>query len=146
MQKKFIEALDKVVTEKKPPFKSISALCKAIGYDRSGLTRFWNTRKNGEDSQKQAKNDLNLTTVSKVVDVLGGYLVFPWDKESTESHIEIVKLKTELETVKKEREILKRKLSECIAVRKELRSMLDDRTGVQPEMPAESRQDKSSVS
>lgn len=97
MEKKFREALLKVLADK--TFKNESALCAAAGVNQGGVNKFIRTAKfrAGECEQPaHIKDNLNLDIVSKLVDIMGGSLVFPWDSPEAGCSHELENLKKEL--------------------------------------------------
>ena len=102
MEKKFKNALLKVLDEK--TFKNILALSSASGVDQAGLTRFVNTLRAKEEG-KEVKNptdNLNLAAVSKLVDCLGGRLIFPWESPEVVTQNELIEARKTIEEQREE--------------------------------------------
>lgn len=136
MEKKFREALLKVLADK--TFKNESALCGAAGVDQGGVNAFIRTMKYraGQCPEpSRIKDNMNLDIVSKLVDVMGGELVFPWDSPEANCHSQLKAMEQKI--VEKETTIqdLKSKINILREVIKDLNSQ-----NVQPD---EFRQNKS---
>lgn len=98
MEKKFRKALLKVLADK--IFKNESALCAAAGVNQGGVNKFIRTAKfrAGEcEEPSHLKDNLNLDVVSKLIDVMGGKLIFPWDSQDAGCLHELETIKRELE-------------------------------------------------
>lgn len=105
MEKRFREALLKVLADK--TFKNVSALCGAANVDQGGVNAFILTMKYraGERSEPaRIKDNMNLDVVSKLVDAMGGELVFPWDSPEANSRQELEKANKEI--ARKDEEII----------------------------------------
>ena len=102
MEKKFKNALLKVLDEK--TFKNILALSSASGVDQAGLTRFVNTLRAEEEGKevKNPKDNLNLAAVSKLVDCLGGRLIFPWESPEVVTQNELIEARKTIEEQREE--------------------------------------------
>ena len=137
MEKKFREALLKVLADK--TFKNESALCEAAGVNQGGLNKYIRTVKflAGESKEPaQIKENLNLDIVSKLVDAMGGELVFPWDsmkscQENTNSEKTTMDSDETGEIARLQRELAqKQKAIETLTTEKEtLRTVIRDITG-----------------
>ena len=136
MEKKFREALLKVLTDK--VFKNLSALCGAAGVDQGGINTFINTMKfrAGECAEpNRLKDNLNLDVVSKLIDAMGGELVFPWESPEVGCRSELEKIKLELER--------KNEIIRTLTAEKDLlRDIIRDISGKDAQ-PDEPRQNKS---
>lgn len=128
MERKFILALDKVLTEK--IFKNERVLCSAAGVDQGGFNRFLKTSRfklgKGERPEKP-KDNLNLDAVSKLVDTMGGRLVFPWDNCDTDTSKEVIELKSKVEQLQKEVAKLKMDLYACEKMRDGYENIIRDK-------------------
>lgn len=104
MEKIFRDALLRVLED--GTFKNTRALSQAADVDQPGLSRFLKTMGYGRDSSPPSlkKGSLSLQTVSKLVDCMGGMLVFPWDSTEASCRNELVKAKKLIE--EQEREII----------------------------------------
>lgn len=135
MEKKFREALDKVLSEK--IFKNESALCSAAGVDQGGVNKFIRTMKfrlgKGE-APDRLKDNLNLDIVSKLIDAMGGELLFPWESKEISSHNE---LQEALKTIEKQKEEIKIISAQRDAFKEVLKERLSS--------PVEYRENKSSA-
>lgn len=117
--KKFRKALVKVLQD--GTFKNARALAIEAEVDQGGLSKFLaameegdeNEEEGGRDSTKQTKKNLTLQTVGKLVDCMGGRLVFPWDASSSCDQVEFDLLKEEYEALKTKFEAVKVKLEEA---------------------------------
>lgn len=93
MEKIFRDALLRVLED--GTFKNTRALSQAADVDQPGLSRFLKTMGYGRDSSPPSlkKGSLSLQTVSKLVDCMGGVLVFPWDSTEASCRSELAKAK-----------------------------------------------------
>ena len=134
MEKKFREALLRVLDDK--TFKNESALCEAAGVNQGGFNKYIRTVRflAGESKEPaQIKENLNLDIVSKLVDAMGGELVFPWDStEDVQTNAYSVKKDdTGGEIARLKRELAqKQKAIETLTTQSEtLRTVIKDITG-----------------
>ncbi|MGE9984858.1 hypothetical protein [Desulfovibrio sp. SGI.169] len=137
MEKKFRGALLKVLEDK--TFKSVNVLCGEAGVDHAGIVNFVNTMKfqAGECPEpSRVKNNLNLDVVSKLIDVMGGELVFPWDSPEAECQSQLKKFREENENLKME--IVKLK-----AQKEAFMELIGDKFAASSTAPEEPRQNKS---
>lgn len=104
MEKIFRDALLRVLGD--GTFKNTRALSQAADVDQPGLSRFLKTMGYGRTSAPPSlkKGSLSLQTVSKLVDCMGGVLIFPWDSVEASCRHELEKAKELLK--KQEREII----------------------------------------
>lgn len=102
MEKKFREALLKVLQD--GTFKNVRALALAAEVDQGGLSRFLATMGYGGKGEvpKLAKGNLNLQTVSKLVDSMGGVLIFPWELQGNSSKSELIEAQRIIDEQKEE--------------------------------------------
>ena len=102
MEKIFRRALLKVLED--GTFKNTRALAQAAEVDQAGLSRFLKTMGYGRTDAPPSltKGSLNLQTVSKLVDCMGGTLVFPWDSPEASYRHELEKAKEQLKAQKLE--------------------------------------------
>lgn len=107
MEKIFRRALLKVLED--GTFKNTRALAQAAEVDQAGLSRFLKTMGFGRTDAPPSltKGSLNLQTVSKLVDCMGGTLVFPWDSPEASYRHELEKTKEQLKA--QERELIELK-------------------------------------
>lgn len=147
MEQKFMLALDKVLSEK--IVKNERVLCQKAGIDQGGMNKYLKTMRyklgKGEKPDK-LKENLNLDIVSKLVEVMGGELIFPWDRAYSEEHVLIAQLKEEIERLKAENLELDRQLYACEKMRQKFEDMITQRLPSHSDIPAEIRQNKSSAS
>lgn len=144
MELKIVDALDRAVAEKR--VKNVSTLCQEAGVDQGSISAYLRTKKflAGQGPQPaRLKPSIQLDIASKLVDALGGILIFPWDKQYGEAGAEIERLQKEIEKLKAENIILDKKLYACEEVRQEYKQMIMQRLPVANDVPAEVRQDKS---
>ena len=124
MEKKFQEALLKVLADK--TFKNESALCEAAGVNQGGLNKYIRTVKflAGESKEPaQIKENLNLDIVSKLVDAMGGELVFPWDSPEAGCRYELERLQRELAKSQKD-------IEKLTTEKETLRTVIRDISGI----------------
>lgn len=144
MREKFLDALTKSL--EKNVFESYSQLSEAAGLNRSITTRIFKKLdqvKKGEISSDDLKLNFSLDTVFKIVDALGGVLVFPWDKDDDDTiYMKAGKLEEELATAKNEIAELKIELKTCKEISQRFENIIRDKMPSYTEMPAASRQDK----
>lgn len=147
IQKKFIDAVEKYLADKKA--KNIYQLCLASGVDQAAFSSFIKTHQflagNGEKPAR-VKNDIYLDSAGKVIEYMGGQLIFPWDKETDDIYMEAARLREELATAKNEIAELKIELKTCKEISQRFENIIRDKMPSYTEMPAASRQDKSSAS
>ena len=130
--------------------ESYSQLSEAAGLNRTlrpvSSKNF--DQKKGEISSDDLKLNFSLDTVFKIVDALGGVLVFPWDKDDDDDtiYMKAGKLEEELATAKNEIAELKIELKTCKEISQRFENIIRDKMPSYTEMPAASRQDKSSAS
>lgn len=144
MRKKFIAGLDRALAEKK--FKNESELCRVANIDKAVFNRFYSTIKfiRGEgEKPTRIKDNINLDTVSNLVDALGGQLIFPWDSDYSDSHAQIIKLQEEVEKLRAANLILDKKLYACEQVCQKFEGIITQQLPVANEVPVEVRQNKS---
>lgn len=136
MEKNFREALLRVLED--GTFKNTRALSQAAEVDQAGLSRFLKTMGYGRTDTPPSvtKGSLNLQTISKLVDCMGGVLVFPWDSTEASCRHELEKAKKLLK--EQEQEIIELK-----AQKSALKELISDRLDQRPIAPEEPRQNKS---
>lgn len=147
MREKFLDALVKSLENN--VFESYAQLSEAAGLNRSITTRIFQRLeqvKNGEISPDDLKLNFSLDTVFKIVDALGGVLVFPWDKDNDTIYAKAKKLEEELAIAKQEIARLEGKLSACEEVSQRFENIIRDKLPSYSEAQVEARQDKSCVS
>ncbi len=144
MELKFMQALDKVLSEK--IIKNERVLCMTAGVDQGGVNKYLKTMRyrlgKGEKPEK-LKDNLNLDIVSKLVDVMGGQLIFPWDENYNDMNAEIARLQKENEKLKNENSILDKKLFACQQMKEEYKAIITQQLPTVNGVPVEARQDKS---
>lgn len=98
IEQKFIDAVERALKDKKA--KNIYELAINSGVDQGGLSVYIRTKRalsgNG-DMPARPKNNLHLSMAGKVIDYLGGSLIFPWDSPEAGCSHELEKLKEELD-------------------------------------------------
>ena len=100
---------------------------------------------NGEKPAR-VKNDIYLDSAGKVIEYMGGQLIFPWDKETDDIYMEAARLREELAKAQDEIKTLKEDLKFCEKISQRFENIIRDKIPSYTEMPAASRQDKSSAS
>lgn len=146
MQEKFILAVEKFLAEKKA--KNVYQLSLAAGIDQAAFSSFLKTHQylDGKgEKPSRIKNDLYLDSAGKVIEYMGGELVFPWDKESDENYMEIIRLRKELEASRERITILEKELYACEKTRDRYEDMIRGNMAARHDMPVEIRQNKSSA-
>ncbi len=133
MEKNFRGALLRVLGD--GTFKNTRALSQAAEVDQAGLSRFLKTMGYGRTDAPPSltKGSLNLQTVSKLVDCMGGVLVFPWDSPEASCRHELEKAKEQLKA--QEREIIELKAQNSAFMK-----LISDRLDQRPIPPEETRQ------
>ena len=114
VEEKFKAALVRVLDD--GTFKSQTALCAAAGADQGGVSRFIQTAMYNAGKGKKPrlpKENLTLDVVSRLVEAMGGDLVFPWDEGGASASVKVKQLELRLEEAKKaiadlERDMLKK--------------------------------------
>lgn len=147
MREKFLDALVKSLENN--VFESYAQLSEAAGLNRSITTRIFQRIeqvKNGEISQDDLKLNFSLDTVFKIVDALGGVLVFPWDKDNDTIYAKAKKLEEELAIAKGEILRLEGELSACEKMCSRFENIIRDKIPSYSEAQVEARQDKSCAS
>lgn len=139
-----MQALDKVLSEK--IIKNERVLCMAAGVDQGGVNKYLKTMRyrlgKGEKPEK-LKDNLNLDIVSKLVDVMGGQLIFPWDENYNDMNAEIARLQKENEKLKADNLLLDKKLYACEQVCQKFENMITQQLPTANDVPVEARQSKS---
>lgn len=106
IEKTFRDAIETYISEKK--VKNLSILCQKAGVDQAGVGVYLRTKEyqGGEKAKKPSrpKNDIYFSAVAKLIETMGGMLVFPWDTVPQSEKLEIENLRNEL--AKKEGEII----------------------------------------
>lgn len=118
METKFREALLKVLED--GTFKNVLSFANVAGVDQGGLSKFLKAMGYGGkkvDPLSPPKDNMNLKTVSKLVDCMGGVLVFPWDATTPT-------LQRDLDQARKQLEIQEKELIESRAVIKAFKEVL----------------------
>ncbi len=136
IEQKFIDAVERALKDKKA--KNIYELAINSGVDQGGLSVYIRTKRalsgNG-DMPARPKNNLHLSMAGKVIDYLGGSLIFPWDSpEASCRH--------ELEKTKKLLKVQERELIELKAQNSALMKLISDRLNQSSIMPENVRQNK----
>lgn len=147
MRKKFIEGLDRALAAKQ--FKNEAELCRIAGIDKAVFNRFYSTIRysRGEiEKPTRTKDNINLDTVSNLIDALGGMLVFPWDKDDDTIYAKARKLEEELAIAKGEILRLEGELSACEKMCSRFENIIRDKIPSYSEAQVEARQDKSCAS
>lgn len=125
IQEKFIMAIEKYLAENK--IKNIYQLSLAAGVDQAGLSSFFNTHQYHAGKGKKPariKNDIYLDSAGKIIEYIGGELIFPWDKESNADYMEIKRLKDEVEKLNAKINNLEKDLFGCQQVRDSYKDLL----------------------
>lgn len=147
MEKKFREALLHVLED--GTFKNVRALALEADVDQAGLSRFLATMGFGgkSDVPKLAKSSLNLQSVSKLMDTMGGTVVFPWEEteltnqDNSKQTQRIKDLEEELAQLKVKLDAQNDELIELRGIDKKFDKLL--RHMAQSQRPNEVREDKS---
>lgn len=146
MEQKFMLALDKVLSEK--IIKNERVLCQKAGIDQGGMNKYIKTMRyklgKGEKPEK-LKENLNLDIVSRLVEVMGGELIFPWDNAYSDEQVQIAKLKEEIEALKVKNSELDKQLYACEQMRQKFEDMITQQLPTGKKMPENVRQNKSSA-
>lgn len=145
MEEKLVCALERAVAEKR--VKNIFTLCQEAGVDQAGISVYLRTKKflagQGEKPPR-LKSSIQLDVASKLVDALGGVLIFPWDERFGEATTEIARLQNEIERLKSENVLLDKKLFACEEMRQKFENMITQQLPSAHNIPADGRKNKSS--
>lgn len=145
MEGKLVSALDRAVAEKR--VKNVSTLCQEAGVDQGSISAYLRTKKflagQGEKPAR-LKPSIQLDVASKLVDALGGVLIFPWDEKVGEANTEIARLQKEIEKLKNENILLDKKLYACEEMRQKFENMITQQLPSPHNIPADGRKNKSS--
>lgn len=126
--------------------KNIYQLSMAAGVDQAALSSFMKTHyyEQGKgEKPARMKKDIYLEGAGKVIEYMGGILVFPWDKEEGDPQVEIVRLQKEIERLKADNIMLDKQLYACEQMRQKFEDMITQQLPASNEVPVEVRQDKS---
>lgn len=146
MEGKLVSALDRAVAEKR--FKNVSMLCQEAGVDQGSISAYLRTKKFLAGQGKKParlKPSIQLDVASKLVDALGGVLIFPWEEKVGEANAEIARLQKEVERLKSENTLLDKKLYACEEMRQKFENMITQQLPSVNDTPVEGRKNKSSA-
>lgn len=146
IQEKFIESIERFLADKK--VKNIYQLSMAAGVDQAALSSFMKTHyyeKGKGEKPARMKKDIYLEGAGKVIDYMGGILVFPWDQRNGDAEAEIARLQKENEKLKAENTLLDKKLYACEQMRQKFEDMITQQLPTVNDVPVEIRQNKSSA-
>lgn len=132
MEKIFRGALLRVLGD--GTFKNTRALSQAAEVDQAGLSRFLKTMGYGRTDAPPSltKGSLNLQTISKLVDCMGGVLVFPWDSSEASCRCELEKAKEKIKEQEEELVGLRR-------IEKKYDELIDKMVSKQPDEPRQNK-------
>lgn len=146
MEEKIVWALERAVIEKR--YKNVSALCQEAGVDQGSISAYLRTKKflvgNGPHPAR-LKPSIQLDVATKLVEALGGVLIFPWEERYGEADAEIARLQQEIERLKTDNSRLDKQLYACEQMRQKFEDMITQRLPTHNDTPAEVRQNKSSA-
>lgn len=146
MEHELYEAIERGLAEKR--IRSVAALCEEAGVHQPSVSTWIKTKRAMAGTgamPKKPKETIFFDAASKLIDCLGGTLIFP-DTISDDSAVaEIAKLKSEIEKLKAENTILDKKLYACEEIRQEYKQMIMQQLPLTSDMPVEVRQNKSSA-
>ena len=103
MEQKIKDALLRVLDNGE--YKNVLALGTIAGIDPAGLSRYVNTLRAkiaGDPLPKNPKDSMNLSVASKLVDCLGGNLIFPWESPEACALHELEEAKKQIESQREE--------------------------------------------
>lgn len=147
IQEKFIAGVERFLADKKA--KNIYQLSIAAGVDQAALSSFMKTHYYEQGKGKKParmKKDIYLEGAGKVIEYMGGILVFPWDKEESALQVEIARLQKEIERLKADNIMLDKQLYACEQMRQKFEDMITQQLPASNEVPVEIGQNKSSAS
>lgn len=146
MEERIVRALDHALAEKR--VKNVTTLCQDAGVDQGSISAYLRTKKflagKGEKPAR-LKPSIQLEVASRLVDTLGGVLIFPWEEKYGEADAEIALLRKEIEKLKAENLLLDKKLFACEQMREKFEEMLNRQLPAGQSEPVEIRQNKSSA-
>ena len=146
MEQELYEAIERALAKNK--IKNISTLCDEAGVHQPSVSTWIKTRRalNGAASMpRRPKEHMLLDVASKLIEYLGGRLVFPDDDNYNLTAAEIIELREENEKLKSENIILDKKLYACEQIREKFEEMINRQLPTGQYEPAEIRQNKSSA-
>lgn len=144
IQEKFIAGVERFLADKK--VKNIYQLSIAAGVDQAALSSFMKTHyyeKGKGEKPARMKRDIYLEGAGKVIEYMGGVLIFPWDDTYGDSEAEIARLQKENEKLKSDNLLLDKKLYACEQMRQKFEDMITQQLPTVNGVPVEARQDKS---
>lgn len=146
IQEKFIVAVERFLADKK--VKNIYQLSKAADVDQAALSSFMKTHlyeKGMGEKPARMKKDIFLEGAGKVIEYMGGRLVFPWDTENGDLESEIARLRRENEELRVENRRLDKELYACQQTRQKFEDMIARQLPQVANEPVEIRQNKKSA-
>lgn len=146
IQEKFIAGVERFLADKKA--KNIYQLSMAAGVDQAALSSFMKTHyyEQGKgEKPARMKKDIYLEGAGKVIEYMGGTLIFPWDNTPDGPEAEVIRLRKEVERLKEENLLLDKKLYACEQMCQRFEGMITQQLSTANEMPVEIRQNKSSA-
>lgn len=147
MEQELYEAIERALAEKR--VKNIYTLCEQAGVNQPSVSTWIKTKraKAGSDEMpSRPKETIYLDVASKLIECLGGSLVFPDTIPGTPDMAELSKLKEENEKLKAENILLDKKLYACEQVCQKFEGMITQQLPSVKDTPGEIRQDKSCAS
>lgn len=147
MEQKLYETIERALAERR--IKNISALCEQAGVHQPSVNTWIKTKRamaGSGEMPTRPKETIYLDSAAKLIECLGGRLVFPGEDLYDSSATEIASLRAENEKLKSENSILDKKLYACEQMREKFEEMLYSQLPSRNDISVEAQQNKSCAS
>lgn len=146
MEQELYEAIERALADKR--VKNIYSLCEQAGVNQPSVSTWIKTKraKAGSDEMpSRPKETIHLDVASRLIECLGGSLIFPDTDSYPPSTAELAILKAENEKLRAENLLLDKKLYACEQMREKFEEMVTRQLPAGQYESVEARQNKSSA-
>lgn len=146
VEQELYEAIERALADKR--IKNISALCEQAGVNQPSVNTWIKTKRalaGTDEMPSRPKDTLYLDVASRLIECLGGSLIFPDAGTYPPTTAELALLRAENEKLKAENLLLDKKLYACEQMREKFEDMINRQLPAGQYEPVEIRQNKSSA-